>query len=86
MLMFCNYKFNFVVYILAFLAWRLFGLLLKKLGDFEKSLGHPGWHACAVSSPPRDITFAQPAGLSNDIIFCLHWEEITYLSIKLGII
>jgi hypothetical protein len=26
-----------------FLAWRLFGLLFKKLGDFFKLSGHPGY-------------------------------------------
>jgi hypothetical protein len=35
---------SFVVDILAFLAWRLFGLLFEKLGDFFfKSYGQPGY-------------------------------------------
>ncbi len=39
-----------------------------------------GWHASDVSLPPGDVTFVQLAFSLNDVIFCLHWEQLTYLS------
>jgi hypothetical protein len=42
MQMFWAFKLKFVVDIWPFWAWRLFGLLFEKLGDFLKSCDHPG--------------------------------------------
>jgi len=33
-----------------------------------------GWHASAVSLPPRDAILAQLACPLSDVIFCLYWE------------
>ncbi len=44
-----------------------------------------GWHPSAVSLPPGDIILAQLACPLNDIIFCLHWDEVTYLSTNIGV-
>jgi hypothetical protein len=38
------------------------------------------WHAGVVSLPPAEIIFAQLACPLNDVIFCLHQEERTFLS------
>jgi hypothetical protein len=38
--MFWTFKLIFDVDVLAFLAWRQFWLLFKKLGEFFKSSGH----------------------------------------------
>jgi hypothetical protein len=39
--MFWAFKLSIVVDILTFLAWRMFGLLFQKLGNFFKSSGRP---------------------------------------------
>ncbi len=39
-----------------------------------------GWHVSAVSLPSGDIILAQLAYPMNDVIFCLHQEQLTYLS------
>jgi hypothetical protein len=59
-------KVNFVVDLLAFLYWRLFGLLLAKLGEFFfKSSGHPK-QVCPLTSKPS--------------IVCNVWENIINMS------
>ncbi len=52
----------------------------------EKQVGYSalfillvGWHTHAVSLPPGDIILAQLAWPLNDVIFCLHREQLTYL-------
>ncbi len=44
-----------------------------------------GWHAGAVRLPPADVIFTQLACPLNDVIFCLHLEQPTFLSTNMGL-
>ncbi len=44
-----------------------------------------GWHAGAASFPLSDIILAQLACPLSDVMFCLHSQQLTYLSTNIGV-
>jgi hypothetical protein len=42
------------------------------------------WQASVIIVPPGDVILAQLACPLNDVIFCLHQEQLTYLSTNIG--
>jgi len=52
---------------------------------WQKAFGAKAAHKMLVKLTPGDVILTQLACPLNDVIFCLHWEYLTYLSTNIDI-